>query len=344
MSRALDKHVVASLSSGNSHSAYQAICGLFTSRSNESLLELEILGRSHPFPEGCCVLKDGCAVAVSKLALVQAFLVGRQILRAHIDRSAPRKDDELLAATAVMLLMDPEHLTAANTRKRVIQGRILSMGAPDLRISFEAEKHFLDSLLTSRLHRHTKSPTLWAHLQWLLGAFTLAGIPINGLSDITKVVFIAAERHPRNYYAWSHARFLARTGLVVPLEDVLRPVTKWCSQHHTDTSGWSFLYFLLSRIESFNPAGSRLVLEEAVTLVLSLRLSNESIWVFLRTLAASRLVEDEDYSKFISTARSFIETVKLPADHGVLHSALDWCETYRAKTPSTDAGVTQKDP
>ncbi|KAK0639260.1 hypothetical protein B0T16DRAFT_337364 [Cercophora newfieldiana] len=344
MSRALEGELAASLKSGDPTAAYDAISELFAPNTDGDLLELEILGRSHPFPDGCYLLRDGCAVAVSKLGLVQAFLVCKKILTAHLDGSKPRKGEELLAATAVMLLMDPEHLTAANTRKRVLQERMSSWSSPALETTFKAEKHFLDNLLTSRLHRHTKSPTLWAHLQWLLRVFVSMGIPVDGLSDIRKVVFVAGERHPRNYYAWNHARFLIKTGLLTPSEDLLGLVIKWCAGHHTDTSGWSFLYFLLDNTRSSSPFTVHRTFEEVVTLVQSLRLTNESVWVFLRTLAASPFTGDADTSQFLSIARSFIEISSFSSDHDVLRSALEWCETYRAMPPLADAVVTQRNP
>ncbi|KAK0613854.1 hypothetical protein B0T14DRAFT_438624 [Immersiella caudata] len=340
MSRALEGELAASIKSGDPIAAYRAISELFKPATDEELLEFEILGRSHPFPDGCYVLRDGCAAAISKLGLVQAFLVGRKITMGHIEATSLRTDDELLAATAVMLLMDSEHLTAANTRKRLLRRRISPGVSPALHASLQAEKHFLDSLLTSRLHRHTKSPTLWAHLQWLLSEIASVGIPSNGLSDLKKVVFTAGERHPRNYYAWNHARFLLNTGSLVPNQDGLDAVMKWCTQHHTDTSGWSFLYFILSNMPSSSSTSAHQALEGVLGLVQSLRLTNESVWVFLRTLAASPVAEEEDYSKFLNFSRSFIESSKLATDHGVLRSALEWCETYRANPP-TDIGVTQ---
>ena len=79
---------------------------------------------------------------------------------------------------------------------------------------------------------------------------------------------IAAERHPRNYYAWDYARqalglissqpldanngTAERRGgaepdkkrLVVAAGSV-RAVQAWCFRHPRDISGWAFLEFLL---------------------------------------------------------------------------------------------------
>ncbi|KLU89650.1 hypothetical protein MAPG_08621 [Magnaporthiopsis poae ATCC 64411] len=133
MSRALDKDVAASLQTSDEAealAAFTAISGALTrscqegtggSNSDSGLLEIELLGRSHPTPSGCHVLQDGNAIAVPKTSLVRAFIVARMRLMAwQQQQDAAADDTDILAATAVQLLMDPEHLTAANTRKRAL--------------------------------------------------------------------------------------------------------------------------------------------------------------------------------------------------------------------------------
>lgn len=327
MSRSLDKDVASSLQTGDSQAAFQQISTLLQSHFSEGFLELEILGKSHPFPDGYHVVQDGCAAGISKLGLVQAFLVARKRLNLDNSSSQQPTEDKLLGITAVMLFMDPEHLTSANTRKRVIL-RKLARADVDARDVVLKEKYFLDSLLTSRLHRHTKSPTLWSHLRWLLRLFPANNQPVCVLDDIQRVVFVAAERHPRNYYAWSHARFLVNIYPEGCDNSVVSAVRAWCFQHHTDISGWTFLLSLIQRMSS---ALSKVLLTDVLTLVTSLRLTNESTWVFLRTLAASRLIDDNSYARFVHAGRDLLQAVKSPADQAVLQSALRWSETYRVK-------------
>ncbi|KAH6848331.1 hypothetical protein B0I37DRAFT_161760 [Chaetomium sp. MPI-CAGE-AT-0009] len=328
MSRALDQETAALLKRGNPLEAYQAITHVLATP-DDGLLELEILGKSHFLQEGQYVVRDGFAVGISKLGLVQAFMVARQILREHIDGTKPQTADEVLATTALILLFDPEYLTAANWRKRVIQAEISSSGAA--RSSLEKERRFLDSLLTSRLHRHTKSPTLWSHRRWLITTLMSVDMPVDILGDLRDVVFVAGERHPRNYYAWCHARFLAGLRRDNPRE-TLAAVQNWCFQHHTDISGWSFLSFLLNAENSPDAESGRSTFTEVLNLANSLRLANESVWVFLRTLAASRLVGDEQYSQFLAVQAAVLETSKTAADQAVLRAAVDWCEAYRQQT------------
>ncbi|KAK4122916.1 hypothetical protein N657DRAFT_664713 [Parathielavia appendiculata] len=321
MSRALDSETAASLKKGDPLTAFQAISNVLALPS-EGLLEIEILGRSHIFEKEQYVLQDGHAIGISKLGLVQAFMVARQQLRHHLDGIKPLPDDDLSAATAVILLFDPEHLTAANARKRLIQ-RLLSGCQSDARARLEREKRFVDGLLTSRLHRHTKSPTLWSHRRWLLGLSTSLGVPIDVLRDIRDVVFVAGERHPRNYYAWCHARFLMGSGRDINLPAVLAEVQAWCFQHYTDISGWSFLYFLLDAGNIANRGSQCSTFTEVLSLVKSLRLTNESVWVFLRTVAATGLVGEDQYSHFLGAQAAVLENSRLQSDQAVLRAALE---------------------
>lgn len=333
MSRALDPETAASLKRGDPLAAYQAISSVLASH-DDGLLEIEFLGKSHILEEGQFVVQDGCAVGISKLGLVQAFMVARQRLRDHLDGATPRADDEVFAATAVILLFDPEYLTAANSRKRLIQAEVSNGG--DTKPRLEREQRLVDSLLMSRLHRHTKSPTLWSHRRWLMAMRRSLGLPVDVLGGIRDVVCVAGERHPRNYYAWCHARFLMGLDGNLDRPGILVAVQAWCFQHHTDISGWSFLHFLLNT-ESDPRRVSTFI--EVLDLVNSLRLANESVWVFLRTAAASGLVGDEQYAQFLKVQAAVLETSKTPVDRAVLRAATDWCETYRGHNGNQLAGV-----
>ncbi|GJD01488.1 hypothetical protein ColKHC_10313 [Colletotrichum higginsianum] len=125
MSRALDKHVIAALKQGDHQKIFDDISSIFVSPEDGCRLEIEVLGQSHPLRLGEHFLRDENAVAVPKLRIVQAFLVARQIFQKHL--AAGSVDAELLfTTTSVLLFLDPEHLTAANTRKRLIRDAILA--------------------------------------------------------------------------------------------------------------------------------------------------------------------------------------------------------------------------
>lgn len=332
--------MVASLSSVDSTAAYeaisQALVGFHADQLHEELLEIEILGKSHPLGPGTYLLQDGNAIAVSKLGLVQAFFVARKKFHGYAASGGTESaisPDSILAATSVMLLMDPENLTAANARKRlsVAEGhesreRLLSL--------IKRDGCFIDSLLTSRLHRHTKSPTLWSHRRWLVQTAQSHGIQPDVAGVVKNVVMVAGERHPRNYYAWCHARWLA--GLVPDGDDKdhileqLVAVTKgWCFRNHTDTSGWSFLHSLLVRLGG---PTSLAVLEETTGLAASLQWANESTWVFLRTLAASGATGEEGLASFRKTRETLLLKTEDTAGRRVLEGALLWSERYQRRS------------
>ncbi|KAI4137993.1 MAG: hypothetical protein LQ340_008078, partial [Diploschistes diacapsis] len=95
----------------------------------------------------------------------------------------------ILASSAVLLLLHPEHLTAANERKRALlrlhdlllphrspsppppHAASRTHRRPPHDLPVEQDLLLTTSLLTSPLRRHAKSPTLWAHRLWLLTYF-----------------------------------------------------------------------------------------------------------------------------------------------------------------------------
>lgn len=321
MSRALDKGVKEALKHGKHEEIFHAIAGVLLSRHDE-LLEIEFLGMSHPLENGVYFLQDGPAIAIPKLRLVQAFIFAQSILKRHIATGQISKI-LLLDATAVMLVMDPEHLTAANTRKRLLAETC----AKD---DVENEKYFIDSLLTSRLHRHTKSPTLWNHREWLLRCSTENNNTNDVDHDFTKVILVAAERHPRNYYAWSHARFLRkRKPIAQPRNDTRRDIEwiqytkKWCFSHHDDISGWAFLTVLLDD----NITEKQAIFEETLNLAQSFHWRGESVWYFLRNLALT--LSQEHQEKMDNARASLCQGLEAGSlDRVILERVARWMQRH----------------
>jgi protein prenyltransferase alpha subunit repeat containing protein 1 len=301
MSRALDSSQVSELrETTNSQAIYIDLVNALTPK--DGLLEIEILGKSHPVPEGKTVLIDGNNIAVPKLKLVQAFVVARQTLFECL-QNFQEHFQEIRDATAIILLMDPEHITAASSRKRVIY-RACTLSSLERKDLMKTELRFVDSFLTSRLHRHTKSPTLWSHRRWLLKMFKFVNLPLEPQQYLQEVVLVAAERHSRNYYAWLHMRWLISnlhgsndnaqiliTACAAHIE-ITGTVKSWCLRHPTDTSGWSFLLFCLFYVRPPQNAIECLYWNDERASICSLILkmtarfqwTYESVWVFLRTV------------------------------------------------------------
>ena len=150
--------------------------------------------------------------------------------------------EEALQATSVMLLWDPNHVTAINWRKRCLlalkratedQDSGETAPKPEFEYAVQQEVAFLSSLVTSPLAKHTKSSTLWSHRLWLLrlapgcvlnlpcgddGVCTAKDRSQDLMEQVLEgyweaeleIVMTAGERHPRNYYAWQYARDLLR--------------------------------------------------------------------------------------------------------------------------------------
>lgn len=338
MSRAIEKDVAASLKKGDPVEAYTQISQVLNSPTG--VCEIEILGKAHSLPPGTYILKDGPAAAISKVALVQAFAVAHKILRDHLDGQREVPEEDLTAATAVALLLDPEHLTAANIRKRTILAQLSrsrEAESPRNPSITDNEKWFIDNLLTSRLHRHTKSPTLWSHRRWLMELRNSSGHQIDVLEDITRVVMVAAERHPRNYYAWTHARNLVKLisdrpkAVALDRPSLLIVVKAWCIKHHTDISGWSFLQYLLTLEEDTSRQETvAATFTEILNLVTSFRWANESVWTFMRTLVALGAVGEDATEAFFKVAAGLKNAASRGSrDWKTLEEAETWCRQYK---------------
>lgn len=337
MSRSLDPDIIANLRSEDPTAVYQDISAVLTQSPGSIPLEIELLGNSHPLEPGIHLLQDGNAVAIPKLRLVQAFFVARRIIADHLARGLSPPGAATVQSTAVALLMDPEHLTAANIRKRAIVCSLTAGNSPPEPI-LRQEKHFVDSLLTSRLHRHTKSPTLWSHRRWLMNCFNRCHMPIDIRLDLTSAIMVAAERHPRNYYAWHHARWLLCNSTTSPGGDLLTAVAsdvkQWCFKHHNDVSGWSYLGFLLVHSDKGEAerSDSSAIFEDTLGLARSFRWTNESVWAFLRTVAASPSITKDAFELFLSVNSCLLSTCSAEDDTtaaNVLREARQWASQHR---------------
>ncbi|CAF3516273.1 hypothetical protein SNK03_007241 [Fusarium graminearum] len=324
MSRALDKSAKEALKHGDHHQVFLDISDVLT-ESSDQLLEIELLGKSHVLDPDSTVLRDENAVAIPKLRIVQAFIVAQKLHKKFLAKDQNVSIDQVLRSTAVMLLMDPEHLTAANTRKRLITSKLKGKSVEDV---LRSEKHLLDSLLTSRLHRHTKSPTLWNHRRWLMEQYRLHGQGVPVEDDILRIIMVSGERHPRNYYAWCHARYLTSAFILQSskakdaLSRIISSTQKWCFSHHNDISGWQFLIFLLHK----HPSETSLVFRETLKLASSFKWRNESVWYFLRYIAAwggttADMMEFENVRRVLLESAAEDETGKR-----ILERAQQWLE------------------
>jgi hypothetical protein len=313
---------------------FAAVCAAIDPAAHEGLMEIELLGPAL-FPTGEWVLRDGNAVAMSKLGLRAAYLealadLERLTGNGHGAEGVPLR----LRSLAPLVLLNTEHVTAMHWRKESLRS-IETDAEPGLaryKRMIMLEKRFIDSLLTSPLNQHNKSPTVWAHRRWLVPRLARLGMQ-DIVGDITKVVMLAGERHPRNYYAWHHARYLMTFvdwSTDTPMRnELLRAVVDWCCRHHDDISGWSFLQSLLLTDGRYDSKTVSDVFKEVLGLASLLRWANESVWVFLRTMAASRVLGQHEYDEFRKTCGLVLEGAKDDLARRVLQAASSWARDYR---------------
>ncbi|KAF2491257.1 protein prenylyltransferase [Lophium mytilinum] len=289
--------------------AYEELNAFFTTN-ERSVVEIAIIPSALQ-PEDTLTLQDGINLGVSKKILTQAFLKARQSFFAT--NHDPDLEDLCLESTRIILLFDPEHLTAANFRKRridKIKQAYSEENRKPIAVALQREVDFLDSILTSPLHRQTKSPTLWHHRSYIISHLRLHrdladDFDFTGSVIQTELgcVFKASERHPKNYYAWRHARTMLTVIIhelrrentddegntwVYHLQRMLESATtyteKWCLKNPSDTSGWSFLAFLLQHLRSLDWK------YDLITKILSVALrwgwQYESVWAFFRMMLA----------------------------------------------------------
>lgn len=210
------------------------------SRGCKQKLEIEILPASLvPQGQEMVVQQDGHCLAIPKKMLIMAYMYARQQfldLRA-CDSPGTNTSQELSRFSYMMLLYDSEIIVATNFRRERLDEKQWP-GQKNLRMAeIENELRLLDSLLTSPLHRHTKSPNLWSYRIWLLALYNTTVCSDTGhvfileyrwpqqpsltsksgsnidvwtrfLRAELQMIHEAGERHPRNYYAFVYARRL----------------------------------------------------------------------------------------------------------------------------------------
>jgi len=179
---------------------------------------------------------------------------------------------EAVAASGVLLLCSSEHGTALGVRRRALQRQATpAMVAAELTLT--------ESLVTSGLARHSKSPALWGHRRWVRARFA-GGARGAGAAELD-VVRRSAQAHPRNYYAWEHARWVGAAMDGEESAAALRAQVGWCRRHVADVSGWTFLAWLLDRAAP--PLRAQVLADtlEYATVVPG----HEALWAFVRIAA-----------------------------------------------------------
>ncbi|KAL4879776.1 hypothetical protein BJY04DRAFT_89459 [Aspergillus karnatakaensis] len=285
--------------------AFRDLSRIFANR-HDRVLEFEILP-----PAFGPILEDGDAVGITKKYLVQAFVIARRVFFDGLQswkqddgglssegseggRFSNDLDSKLVFASEIILLFDCEHLTACNWRKKRLSA-LLELNQERYIPALHTELSLLTTYLTSRLHRHTKSPTLWQHRKWIRTHLVRAHSPdVHELQELIhvelSVVLRAGDSHPRNYYAFSYMRQMHHIlsergrgggkGWGIPLaRSIIAPTLDWCLAHPADISGLMFLLYLLNVVP--DTALRVDTVSKVARFAVNVGWEGESIWTFI---------------------------------------------------------------
>jgi hypothetical protein len=333
--------------------AYRTLDAFFRLHADE-VVDIEILPPAIQPPDSIS-LQDGLSIGIPKKILALAFVRARELFLMSTNVYEPLSE-AAFEATPILLLFDPEHITAANFRKK----RLLALQDRGPQAAFEKavnyEILFLDSILTSPLHRQSKSPTLWHHRTWLLDLMfpvklleSPAQLLLNSIQAELSAVMKAGERHPKNYYAWQYARRLF--GKVSKLySDEIKHVwegsyqnamstsavlvMEWCCKHPSDISGWSFLHFNLNMVDSSRARAE--VVKSVIDFAIKLELEQESIWTFLRTILAGTSLEQESGAILKALGGYAMERSSMDSN---ATKAMHWIHMYSLTSPASSSAL-----
>jgi len=237
-------------------------------------------------------------LGVPQKALYKAYLVAVRAyfgLRNESRKSAapPQQSNQLDRLTRVVLLANPAHQTALNTRKRLVQ---------NLTVDPYYELNLSASFLSCR--ECAKESILWHHRRWLLGVIhkvpTTAGadsIPETVPPDALEAEFVRASAachvYPRNYHAWAHRRFCAKALVASQQSGALsnpsvltkeyQRTLKWIESHISDYSAMNYATNLERMLVGGILAEPCLPAKEHATLLLQSYPDRESLWMYLRS-------------------------------------------------------------
>ncbi|EPS41808.1 hypothetical protein H072_4206 [Dactylellina haptotyla CBS 200.50] len=331
---------------GTQAEVFDRIARFFHQYRNEEV-QIEYLP-FYPVPDTHIYI-ESTSIGIPKSSLWKAFQHARvnffSTLQSLSQANLAASSLTLLSTSLVLILHDPEHITALNTRKRLL----LSLFPPqapfpqgpsrgqDMPLTPQTEYTLLTSILTSPLHRHTKSPHLWSHRRWLLTTYPSLKYPPSTSSSSSSsssrpsisssssskllkrwarneisTILRAAESHPKNYYAWTYARHLVLANhITFNHEDLIA----WCTRHPADVSGWSFLawlwvlerdHFFASTLLVHQGRRRQDVLPERYNQLLSvLRYSHntspghESLWGFVKAVVTQGVFDGSVYNQQI---------------------------------------------
>ncbi|KAL3678081.1 hypothetical protein R1sor_021037 [Riccia sorocarpa] len=151
-------------------------------------------------------------------------------------------EDSLMTCTRALVLVNCDHATAWNMRKRLVSKR-----ANDW--DFLVAELRLAGVVLSCAH---KSEETWAHRRWVILQMINNGLSRMKLDVIleneSKLVESVAERSPMNYRAWRHRCWLVAQMSFLQIAIELHRTKLWASFHVSDNCCFHYRRTLLTQL------------------------------------------------------------------------------------------------
>ena len=247
---------------------------------------------------------------------------------------------EAMAVSCVLILLNPSHQTALNTRKRLIQ---------DGHIDPNKELIFTELLMRGSLDAGKQS-IIWDHRRWCLRnihgvmghSISLPGLQnwasseeverfprltLDAIRHELRIIQRTCETYPRNYHAWSQWNFMINVCyasiytsddsfqdfFAIIVQEVAR-LRSWVDQHISDYSAMHQLcqaqklidYLVLSdRFRDITDgAENSLTLTQHSLSLVTLFSSHESLWMYLRVSLGN--LDPKERMKFLQSIEASV--------------------------------------
>ncbi|KAI8581646.1 hypothetical protein K450DRAFT_230513 [Umbelopsis ramanniana AG] len=148
----------------------------------------------------------------------------------HRQQKDQKNLEDLELSSKVLFMVNPDHYSAANTRKSLVQSNI---------VDAQKELALVDLMFT--IPKHSKSSIAWHHRKWIQNYL----IKEKGQALDFDREFSLCERtatlYPRNYYAWTYRSWLLTRIPHIKRHEEYERSRQWVASHISDHSGLQHL-------------------------------------------------------------------------------------------------------
>ncbi|KAH9462208.1 hypothetical protein H4Q26_016901 [Puccinia striiformis f. sp. tritici PST-130] len=222
-----------------------------------SITEIEIFNTPIPSSKNEFIINgDHHQLGIPQKILAQIYAHASQ--RFHTTNKTDDEEAEnLFKLTRILLIQNPDHLTALSTRRKLLKT------GEQLREELE-----LNTVLLSVVS-HSKSTGLWFHRRWIFAQLHRCPPPTSSSNPIYKpfVQFTpdrieeefvfnlqTCDRYPRNYYAWFHRKWvLSQLPSLHPqdtidgiLDTEKERILRFMGTHPKDNSATNYIQFIVT--------------------------------------------------------------------------------------------------